>query len=694
MKRENIFQNLLLKIITPVIFVIIGLAYYNIEESTKEIQNSYDVVNKLFADEIHTFLEFQDKSLSIIESNLDQDIKAYSYQLINQTFNNTDSIESYDLKKLLSSYRIPQTEIDIYIIDKKGRIVNTTYQKDAGKNINDFDENTRDLISRVFMNKSYEKGEFVPEHATNILRKYTYHCTLDGKYIIELGVKSIKANQVIEQVEFKLNHLTQRANTAILQIDLFIGNTNKPLSFNNKAAKVPLEHLNTYHQILSNRLDVTTIDGNSNGYTNSKETEAIQDNRTLHYQYIYMPRDSRIYKNSVVRIISDRSKVDHFIQTKILLYVIVTIILIISLIIFLLLASKSISNPLTKIIDGIKGVEAGNYNEALTLSGVRELETIKNTFNAMTSTLQKRFTRLEVDKDALKSKLEEAIAIENSLKIQSDLQRDEILKLKNKLELAFKKVDDQNKRLANNTYYAQRVENILLPSKQILNKLLNKHFVYYQPKNIVGGDFYWATEIEGKTLIVCADCTGSGVSGAFMSVLGISMLNEIIKQRRITKIEVILENLRRQLTEALISSELNIVRDGIDISVISIDKIKSKIQYVGANSQIIHFHEGKQEVKKGNKHPLAGFDEELENYQIQEFEYQIGDMVYMYTDGYQNQFGGEQDKKFMGKRLKNLLTRIHNLPVEEQEQLTKHTIEDWMKTAKQTDDILIMGIKL
>ena len=339
-------------------------------------------------------------------------------------------------------------------------------------------------------------------------------------------------------------------------------------------------------------------------------------------------------------------------------------------------------------------MESGNYNEALTLSGIRELETIKTAFNSMIVTIQKRFTRLEIDKDALKSQLEESIVSLNSLKIQSDLQREEISKLKNKLNFAFEKVDDQNKRLADNTYYAQRIENILLPSKQKLNKLLSKHFVYYKPKNIVGGDFYWATEIENKTIIVCGDCTGYGVSGAFMSVLGISMLNDIIKQSRITKIELIVESLRRQLTEALLSSELNIVKDGIDVSVISIDKLKSKIQYVGANSPIIHFHNGTQEIKKGNKHSLASFEEELGKYHVEEFDYQIGDMIYMFTDGYQNQFGGEQDKKFMGKRLKNLLSRIHNLPVEEQEQLTKHTIEDWMKTSKQTDDILVIGLKL
>ena len=694
MVKENIFQNLFIKIILPVIFVMIGLAYYNIEESSKEIQESYEVVNKLFADEIHTFLEFQDKSLSIVENNLDRDIKTFSYKLINDVFAKTDQIEDYDLQKLSAIYEIPETEIDIYIIDKKGRIVNTTYKKDAGKNIYDFDGDTQNLINRVFQNKSYEKGEFVPEHETNALRKYTYHCTLDGNYIIELGVKSKKANQVLRQVEFKLNHLAQRANTAILQIDLFIRQSNQPISFNNKGASIAEDQIAIYHQILNNGLDVTVLDDNVNGYSNSKEIEVTQDGRTLHYQYIYMPRESRIYKNSVIRIISDRSRLEKFINGKIWLYATITFALIIVLIIFLIVASKSIGKPLKKISTVLKGVEAGNYNETLNFSGIKELEAIKKVFNAMTLTLQKRFTRLEVDKENLNDRVEELTTAENSLKIQSDLQREELSKLKRKLNLAFDKVDEQNKRLADNTYYAQRIENLLLPSKQELNNLFGKHFIYYKPKNIVGGDFYWATETNEKTIMVCADCTGHGVSGAFMSVLGISILNNIVKERKISKVNLILESLRAQIIDALISSELNIVRDGIDIAVIAIDKLNNKVSYVGANSPIIHFHNEQLNFKKGMKQSLGGADENHKEYVVEEFDYQIGDMIYMFTDGYQNQFGGDQDKKFLGKRLRNLLSRIHNLPIEEQEQLTKHTIEDWMKTSKQTDDILVLGLKL
>lgn len=694
MKRENIFQNLLLKIILPVIFVMVGLAYYNINESKKEIQDSYEVVNQLFSDEIQTFLEFQDRSLSLIETNLDQEVKTFSYKLVNQVFASTDSIEFYDLNLLKEKAPVPDTELDIYIIDKKGRIVNTSYRKDFGKNVFDFDTDTRNLIDKVFANKSYEKGEFVPEHETNALRKYTYHCTLDGKYIIELGIKSLKANKVIDQVEFKLNHLTHRANTSIRQIDLFIGNTNNPISFNNRGAKIPAEHLPIYNQILSNSNDVTILDGNQNGYTNSREVTLQEDGKTLHYQYTYMPRYSKIYKDSVIRIVSDRSRLNQFISAKIWMYVIITSSLIIILMFFLVITSRAISKPMNTVVEGLKNIKAGNYNQALNISGVKEIEIIKNSFNSMSLALQKNFTRLEVDKDKLNSLVNELSNTESNLKTQSDLQREEINKLKSKISLAFEKIDDQNKKLADNTYYAQRIENLLLPSKQTLNDQLGKNFVLYKPKQIVGGDFYWSYQLEDWTILICADGTGHGVSGAFMSVLGITLLNEIVKEKNINNISDIMESLRVQIIESLLSSQSNIVRDGIDIAIIGINKIKHEIQYVGANCPIIHFEGDELITHKGNKSSLGLDTEKLDRFEAETFKYGIGDMLYLYTDGYQNQFGGDQDKKFMGKRLKNLFSRIHYLPVEEQEELMNATIEDWMKTSKQTDDILVIGIKL
>ncbi len=179
-----------------------------------------------------------------------------------------------------------------------------------------------------------------------------------------------------------------------------------------------------------------------------------------------------------------------------------------------------------------------------------------------------------------------------------------------------------------------------------------------------------------------------------MSVLGITLLNEIVKEKNINKISDIMESLRVQIIESLLSSQSNIVRDGIDIAIIGINKIKHEIQYVGANCPIIHFEGDELITHKGNKSSLGLDTEKLDRFEAETFKYGIGDMLYLYTDGYQNQFGGDQDKKFMGKRLKNLFSRIHNLPVEEQEELMNATIEDWMKTSKQTDDILVIGIKL
>ena len=185
MNKNSIFHQLLVKIIVPVVIVLVGLAFYNVSESDEYVSDHFDVVNKIYSDEIQTFLEFQDHSLKIIEQNLDQTIQSYSYQIVNKDFATTEDIETMDLDQLRNKMDLDPSEIDIYIINKRGDIVNTTFTTDLGKNVFDFGKETKRLIERVFKNRSYEGGEFSPESETNILRKYTYHCTLDGKYIVE-----------------------------------------------------------------------------------------------------------------------------------------------------------------------------------------------------------------------------------------------------------------------------------------------------------------------------------------------------------------------------------------------------------------------------------------------------------------------------------------------------------------------------
>jgi serine phosphatase RsbU (regulator of sigma subunit) len=694
MNRNSIFQQLLVKIILPVVVVLLGLAFYNISESDEYVSDHFDVVNKIYSDEIQTFLEFQDHSLKIIEENLDEAIKTYSYKLINEEFIETSNIENLDLDEIRNKMHIDPSDIDIYIIDKRGFIVNTTFTTDLGKNVFDFGKETKRLVERVFTNKSFEGGEFSPESETNILRKYTYHSTLDGKYIIELGVKSSQANEVIKMVQFKLNHLTQRANTAIQQVDLFIGGLDNPVSFNNKGARVILSHMNVFETVLRNSKDVTIDNASMQGYVNTQDTLVVENGKRLHFQYTFMPRESNIYHNSVIRIISDRSKIVEFRQKNVILYGVVIVLLILILMAVLFIVSTSITKPLARLVKSLNSVADGSLNERSDTSGSKEVLQLVGGFNQMTENLRRYFYDLEKT-----VKEDKVLATDHigEIQIQKDqirTQREDLLKANKGVKASYRKIEEQNKLISDSIHYAHRVENILLPTRNHLVEALRDYFILYKPRNVVGGDFYWAVEVNGKSVVACADCTGHGVPGAFMSIIGITMLNKIVKEQHVLDPSDILEKLRVGVIGALLSTEEHIVRDGIDISIAVIDHNAKHIEYVGANSPIVLVQDEEIKFFKGSKQSLGSSSDDLKPFKKELIKYNPGDAMYLFTDGYQDQFGGDQDKKFMVKRLRNLFLRVHELPVAEQKDIINSTIEDWMMNSKQVDDMLIIGVKL
>jgi serine phosphatase RsbU (regulator of sigma subunit) len=194
--------------------------------------------------------------------------------------------------------------------------------------------------------------------------------------------------------------------------------------------------------------------------------------------------------------------------------------------------------------------------------------------------------------------------------------------------------------------------------------------------------------------VITADCTGHGLSGAFMSVLAITLLNQIVKEQRISQPLLILEKLRDELYNALLSTEENIDKDEIDIAIIEIDKELATLKYVGANMPVVFVKNDEFYIEKGNRRTLSGSGEGQVTYEEKIHQYDSGDVIYMFSDGWQDQFGGEENKKFMFKRLQNLIFRVYELPLQEQKKVINSTIDNWMINADQIDDILMLGIRL
>ena len=263
-----------------------------------------------------------------------------------------------------------------------------------------------------------------------------------------------------------------------------------------------------------------------------------------------------------------------------------------------------------------------------------------------------------------------------------------------KIESQKAELESKNKSITDSLNYAQRIQEALLPSEDYFRKYFKESFILYKPKDIVSGDFFWIGEKEEKIFIAAADCTGHGVPGALLSMIGHELLNKIINVDKIVQPSEVLEIMSKGL-EKIFSREKNvgaIIRDGMDIGLCVVDRRRRKIQYSGAFLPLYIIRDNRLIDLKGDKFPL-GMTLEGASYTNKEMDLMKNDMLYLFTDGYVDQFGGSENKKFMYRRFRYLLMSIYRFPVDDQKSILEENIKTWMGNTPQIDDILVMGFK-
>jgi serine phosphatase RsbU (regulator of sigma subunit) len=239
----------------------------------------------------------------------------------------------------------------------------------------------------------------------------------------------------------------------------------------------------------------------------------------------------------------------------------------------------------------------------------------------------------------------------------------------------------------------------MMPPEGYFNELLDESFILYRPKDIVSGDFFWIRQVNQYIVLAAADCTGHGVPGAFMSLLGISYLNEIVQRREITEAAQVMNELRHQIKHSLRQhGQPDESKDGIDMAICVIDQKNRTMQYAGAFNPLYLIREenGKPGLieYKADRMPLGyhqGKDRAFTNHEIK---LEIGDTFYLFSDGYIDQKGGPNQKKFMSKRFKNLLLDIHEEPMFDQKIRLEKKLTSWMGNQSQIDDILVVGVRV
>jgi serine phosphatase RsbU (regulator of sigma subunit) len=256
-------------------------------------------------------------------------------------------------------------------------------------------------------------------------------------------------------------------------------------------------------------------------------------------------------------------------------------------------------------------------------------------------------------------------------------------------------LEKHTKEISDHLTYASIIQSAILTIQNMFEENFTEHFIFFKPKHIVSGDFYWITKKGNKIFLAVADCTGHGVQGAFISFLGMTYLNEIVNKAQLEYTDEILSQLSDKLNQSLSGNDLTFeAKDGMDIALCIIDREKMELQFSGAFSPIFIISNNNLEVLRGDRIPI-GFSMKNDVY-FSRHHYKLidGDIIYLLTDGYCDQLGGESRKKFMTKRFNHLLLDIYQSPLEKQKEWLNKTILDWMGDNDQVDDITVIGVKI
>jgi serine phosphatase RsbU (regulator of sigma subunit) len=254
------------------------------------------------------------------------------------------------------------------------------------------------------------------------------------------------------------------------------------------------------------------------------------------------------------------------------------------------------------------------------------------------------------------------------------------------------KIKKQAEKIQSSIQYASNIQAAVLPSLNYVNQILPNSMILNLPRDVVSGDFYWIKKVDDSIVIAIADCTGHGVPGAFMSMLGVAFLNEIVKPGNL-KADEILNRLRQYVISTLSNSD-DSRADGMDMALCIIQPKNKTLQYAGANNPFVLINNNGMQVIKADRMPIGTYVKQDKPFTLHEIPYQTGDVVYLFSDGYQDQLGGNNLLKFGSKKFRELLLKIQNDDFGAQKQVLETKLEEWIQNYHRIDDVLVMGFKL
>ena len=287
-----------------------------------------------------------------------------------------------------------------------------------------------------------------------------------------------------------------------------------------------------------------------------------------------------------------------------------------------------------------------------------------------------------------------AIALDNARLYEN--MEDEVTTRTKEIEQQKILVEEKNMKITDSINYALRIQQAILPSREMINSLLPDSFIFFKPKDIVSGDFYWAHAIDTRTILYAAiDCTGHGVPGAFMSIMGYNLLEQIVKEKEIYQPAAILNELSKMVVEALKQTyQIGSLKEGMDIALCKIDYNIMELEYAGAHNSLNIVRQGILTETKANRRSIGIALPDSPPFVNHKIKLEKNDCIYIFSDGYADQQGGAFNKKFFTKPLHQFLIDIHTLPMKTQEQKLEQVITEWKGSREQIDDMLVIGVRV
>ncbi|MFH0758259.1 MAG: SpoIIE family protein phosphatase [Bacteroidota bacterium] len=366
--------------------------------------------------------------------------------------------------------------------------------------------------------------------------------------------------------------------------------------------------------------------------------------------------------------------------------------------------SQDITRPVKEILTNMRNTKGGAIEQYTIVRTNDEIGELAEGYNEMTRKIHEHMEHIFTMNRDLELTVEERTQEVVMQKEEIEAQKEEIEAQLDLTMLQRDTISNQKEQILDSIRYAEKIQSALLPPARYLTESLSDHFILFKPRDIVSGDYYWTTFKDGRLLIAVADCTGHGVPGAFLSVLGISSMNEIVNREGISKASQILEHLRNFVIQTLHQTGTRgEAQDGIEIALCIIDTKKHTLEFAGANRPLylVRPVTGKTGVTRselihirGDRMPIGIYQQEADPFTNHSLKLKKDDTIYLFSDGYADQLGGGRRKTFRSVHFRELLLQIQDKTMDQQKKILLENHESWRGEVEQVDDILVVGIRL